>query len=196
MVGCDKRLTSRGDTPFSRCTKVCRRSRCSLVTPCYGRTSQALRVNVGEDFGQFGVTWLFDDGGRGRRRRRATFDQTVIRGSEPHDMIRRGNICSTSRASDSNHEQGRDSKMAERVCQTFSVNRLADGPCRQCSFLNSIQTVCLKTCLTASAVFYAQVTEGNGRGLCGDATSEGILRCRRVKDRCTASRSFFDAVCF
>jgi hypothetical protein len=51
-------------------------------------------------------------------------------------MIRRGNICSTKRASDSNPKQGQNSKMAERMDQTFSVNRLADGPCRQSSFLS------------------------------------------------------------
>jgi hypothetical protein len=77
-----------------------------LVTPCYGRTSQESFEKMAKDFGQWNVTCLIDDGGKGRRRRRATFDQTVIRGSEPHDMIRRGNICSTRRASDSNHNQG------------------------------------------------------------------------------------------
>jgi hypothetical protein len=88
-----------------------------------------------KDFGQWNVTSLFDNGGKGRRRRRATFDQTVIRGSEPHDMIRRGNICSTKRASNSNSKQGQNTKVAGRPDQTFSVNRLADGPCRQSSFL-------------------------------------------------------------
>jgi hypothetical protein len=34
--------------------------------------------------------------------------------------------------------------MAERVGQTFSVNRLADGPCRQSSFLNSMVMICQK----------------------------------------------------
>jgi hypothetical protein len=91
-----------------------------------------------KDFGQWNVTWLIVDGSKGRRRRRATFDQTVIRGSEPHDMIRRGNICSTKRASDLNPKQGQNSKMAGRMDQTFSVNRLADGPCRQSSFLSSM----------------------------------------------------------
>lgn len=52
-------------------------------------------------------------------------------------MIRRGNICSTKRASDSHSKQGQNSKMAGRPDQTFSVNRLADGPCRQSSFLSS-----------------------------------------------------------
>jgi len=91
-----------------------------------------------KDFGHLSVTWLFDDGSRGRRRSGTTIDQTVIRGSEPHDMIRRGNICSTERASQSNAEQGQNSKMAESRIQTFSVNRLADGPCRQSSFLSSM----------------------------------------------------------
>ena len=148
-----------------------------------------------KDFGQWKVTWLIDDGGKGRRRRRATFDQTVIRGSEPHDMIRRGNICSTWRASDSNPKQGQNSKTAGRVGQTFSVNRLADGPCRQSSFLSSmVDCSSEKTYLTTSVVNYHQLTEGNRHWHCGDATSEGILRSRRVKVRFTASRVFLDAV--
>jgi hypothetical protein len=47
----------------------------------------------------------------------------------------------------------------------------------------------------ASTVFYPEFTGGNRHGLCWEATCEGILRSRRVKDRFTASRSFFDAVC-
>ena len=86
-----------------------------------------------------------DDGSRGRRRSGATFDQTVIRGSEPHDMIRRGNICSTERASESNTEQGQNLKMAGSGTQTFSVNRLADGPCRQSSFLSNRQSAMTMT---------------------------------------------------
>ena len=136
-VGWDTRQLSRAGPPFFGGFHWWAGARIrSLVPPCYGRTSQESFEKMVKDFGQWKVTWLIDDGGKGRRRRRATFDQTVIRGSEPHDMIRRGNICSTWRASDSNPKQGQNSKTAGRVGQTFSVNRLADGPCRQSSFLS------------------------------------------------------------
>ena len=129
------RLPKHDNFHFDRVSWPCDGHKCPS---CYGRTSQESFEKMVKDFGQWNVTWLIVDGSKGRRRRRATFDQTVIRGSEPHDMIRRGNIFSTKRASDSNPKQGQNSKMARRMDQTFSVNRLADGPCRQSSFLSSM----------------------------------------------------------
>lgn len=38
------------------------------VIPCYGTTSQESFEKMVKDFGQWNVTWMIDDGGKGRRR--------------------------------------------------------------------------------------------------------------------------------
>ena len=141
---------------------------------------------------------MYDEGGRGRRRRRATFDQTVIRGSEPHDMIRRGNICSTERASHCETSTGlRFEHGRKGVSDVFREStRRRPLPSKCLSVERPKKNRYEESSGPASTVFYSELTGGNGHGLCWEATREGRLRSRRGKIRIAASRSFFDAVCF
>jgi hypothetical protein len=62
--------------------------------------------------------------------------------------------------------------MAERVGQTFSVNRLADGPCRQSAFLNSMDMVSQKI-----------RSHGMGRGLPSNDRRKRTLALRGRNQR-------------
>ena len=123
-------------------------------------------------------------------------------------MIRRGNICSTKRASHANAEQGQNSKVAESRIQTFSVNRLADGPCRQSSFLVNEQSgMTTEKCSTdgkknqdlPSKRFYSELTGENGHGSAGKQLVKGYFGAGGAKSasqRRGVSSTLFALVAF